>query len=89
MKYDGTKPIRLSKHAIIQCNERGATESEITTAIKQSIWLPAKNNKFESKYIFQYNAEWGGKFYAIKEVRPIFVEESNEIVVVTVITYYN
>ena len=29
-----------------------------------------------------------GKIYAIKQVRPIFVEEAAEIVVITVYTYY-
>ncbi len=29
------------------------------------------------------------KAYATKKVRPIFVEEANEIVVITVYTYYS
>ena len=29
------------------------------------------------------------KAYATKQVRPIFVEEANEIVVITVYTYYS
>ena len=31
---------------------------------------------------------WNGVFYATKRVRPIFVEEVAEIVVVTVYTYF-
>jgi hypothetical protein len=34
------------------------------------------------------NAEWNGKSYSTKQVRPIFVEEADEIVVVTVYVYY-
>ena len=89
MKYDGVKPIRLSRHAQEQCKERGALEAELVTAIANSVWLPARDNKFECKYSFQYDAHWGGKYYAIKEVRPIFVNEPSEIVVITVFTYYN
>ena len=37
---------------------------------------------------FPYNAVWNGTFYAVKRVRPIFVEEATEIVVVTVYTYF-
>jgi hypothetical protein len=37
---------------------------------------------------FSYDKEWNGKFYATKHVRPVFVEEATEIVVVTVYTYY-
>ncbi len=37
---------------------------------------------------FPYGREWNGKFYKTKRVRPIFVEEADEIVVVTVYSYY-
>jgi len=32
--------------------------------------------------------EWNGKLYATKQVRPIFVAEETEIVVITVYAYY-
>jgi len=31
---------------------------------------------------------WNGRHYAAKRVRPVFVEEDNEIVVITVYTYF-
>jgi hypothetical protein len=37
---------------------------------------------------FQYDKEWNGKMYVTKQMRPVFVEEAMEIVVVTVYTYY-
>ena len=37
---------------------------------------------------FDYRKEWNRKFYATKQVRPVFVEEASELVVVTVYTYY-
>jgi hypothetical protein len=37
---------------------------------------------------FPFGKEWNGKVYNTKQVRPIFVEEADEIVVVTVYTYY-
>jgi hypothetical protein len=33
--------------------------------------------------------EWNKRLYATKEIRPIFVEQADEIVVVTVYTYYS
>jgi hypothetical protein len=39
--------------------------------------------------IFAINREWNERVYAIKEVQPIFVEEADEIVVVTVYTYHS
>ncbi|MCW3127703.1 MAG: hypothetical protein JWO03_3361 [Bacteroidetes bacterium] len=89
MQYDGNKSIRLSRHAQEQCQERGATEDEVKTAIIEARWAIVRDNRFECKYSFQFNALWGNKYYAIKEVRPIFVEEDNEIVVITIYTYYN
>jgi len=38
---------------------------------------------------FPFNREWNGKTYTTKRVRPIFLEEADEIVVVTVYTYYS
>ena len=37
---------------------------------------------------FPFGRKWNGKFYETKQVRPVFVEEEMEIVVVTVYTYY-
>ena len=44
--------------------------------------------RFECQKDFPYRQEWNGKIFATKRVRPIFVEEPKEIVVVTVYTYY-
>ncbi len=37
---------------------------------------------------FPFNADWNGRFYATRQVKPVFVENDTEIVVVTVYTYY-
>jgi hypothetical protein len=37
---------------------------------------------------FIFENEWNKKYYKIKQVRPIFVEEETEIVVVTIYTYF-
>lgn len=42
----------------------------------------------ECRKDFLFNADWNGKHYATKQVRPVFAEEETEIVVVTVYTYY-
>jgi hypothetical protein len=42
----------------------------------------------ECRKDFTYGREWTGKFYETKQVRPIFAEEMDEIVVVTVYVYY-
>ena len=82
------KPIRLSGHAKLQLKYRGVNEQEIEDTITSESWEKSESNRLECKRNFDYNKEWNNKFYKTKQVRPIFVEESTEIVVITVYTYY-
>ena len=82
------KPIRLSGHARDQLLYRGAIEGEIEEAIRTAEWAPAELGRLECRKDFPFGKEWNGKVYATKQVRPIFVEEQREVVVVTVYTYY-
>jgi len=83
------KAIRLSAHASSYIASRGFTEAEVEETIKESRWEPAELGRMECRKVFPFNREWNGKLHANKEVRPIFVEEADEIVVVTVYTYYS
>jgi hypothetical protein len=79
---DQAKPVRLSGHARDQFRFRGATAAEVAAdAIRTS---PLGRAELGTPF----NAEWNGKRYSTKQVRPIFVEEADEIVVVTVYVYY-
>lgn len=82
------KPIRLSGHARQQLPYRGATEQEIKEAIRSAEWTSAELSRLECQMDFPMRETWQGKVYTTKQVRPIFVEEADEIVVVTVYTYY-
>ncbi len=82
------KPIRLSAHARIQLARRGVDEKEIIEAIRHSEWQPAQSGRLECSRDFPFGREWNGKLYRTKQVRPIFVEEQDEIVVITVYSYY-
>jgi len=83
-----TKPIRLSGHARSQLARRGVTNDEVVEAIRASSWQIAELGRLECRKDFPYGREWNGKFYETKQVRPIFVEGTDEIVVVTVYSYY-
>ena len=89
-KYNGrtVKPIRLTKHAREQSVERGATESEVAEAIRTGTREPAKHGREFCRFNFPFAKKWQGKFYAIKQVAPVIKEEANEIVVITVYTFY-
>ena len=82
------KPIRLTSHAKEQCADRGATEGEVKEAVERGLREPAKLGRILCRHNFQYRANWQGEYYAIKQVAPVIVEAENEIVVVTVYTFY-
>jgi hypothetical protein len=83
------KPIRLSAHASSYITKRGFTVAEVEETIRNGKWEPAELGRMECRKTFAFSREWNERVYATKEVRPIFVEEADEIVVVTVYTYYS
>jgi len=82
------KPIRLSAHASGYLATRGFTIAEVEQAIRTSPWQPAQRGKLECRKDFLFESTWNGKGYRTKQVRPIFVDDPDEILVVTVYTYY-
>ena len=78
------QPIRLTSHAKEQCVERGATEEEVRLAVEQGSREPAKRGREMCRFNFPFGAKWHGKHYAIKQVTPV----AQEIVVITVYTFY-
>jgi hypothetical protein len=70
-------------------SKRGFTVAEVEEAIQSERWKPAELGRVECRKTFPFGREWNKRIYANKEVRPIFVEEANEIVVVTVYTHYS
>jgi len=85
---DSSKPIQFSGHASQQLQSRGTTEAEVVEAIQTAPWNPADNGRMECRRDYVFDSVWNRRHYAVKQVRPIFVEEPTEIVVVTVYVYY-
>jgi hypothetical protein len=67
---------------------RGFTPAEVEEAIRTAPWQPTESGRLEVRKDFPFAAPWNGRFFQTKQVRPIFVEEPDEIVVVTMYTYY-
>jgi len=82
------KMIRLSGHAQENMRYRGVEGWEIFEAIQTAPWSPAEFRRLECRKDFVYERDWNNKFCRTKQVRPIFVEEAEEIVVITVYAYY-
>ena len=82
------KPIRLTKHALLQCQERGATEAEVIEAIEKGTREPAKHDRELCRYNFPFEKNWRNEYYAVKQVSPVIKEELDEVVVITVYTFF-
>ena len=82
------KPIRLTHHAQEQALERGATTAEVKEAIRKGSREAAKHGRELCRYNFAFNSKWQGRPYPIKQVAPVIQAEPNEIVVITVYTFY-
>ena len=82
------KPIRLTKHASGYTASCGFTVAEVEEAIRTCMWTATELGRLDCRKDFPFGREWNGKPYVTKQVRPVFVEEAEEIVVITVYTYY-
>jgi len=84
----GALPVVISRHALEQMRERGATEAEVVQAIRDGHSEPARGSRMMFRKTFQFDALWRGRSYRIKQVAPVVAVEADRIVVVTVYTYY-
>ena len=82
------KAIRLSKHALGYIASRGFTVAEVEDAIRTCAWGKAGLGRLDCRKNFTFGRDWNGRVYATRQVRPVFVDEANEIVVITVYVYY-
>ncbi|MDP2899219.1 MAG: DUF4258 domain-containing protein [bacterium] len=82
------KRIAFSEHALEQMRERGATREEVQLAMTRGEEFPAKKGRKGYRLNFPFNALWGGKQYATRQVVPIVAEDPAERVVVTVYVFY-
>ena len=83
------KPIKFSHHALASMRKRGTTEAEVNETITEASWLPAKAGRFECAKNFPYNNFWNRKFYKTKQVVPVFRQEGDSVIVITVYVFYS
>ena len=82
------KRIVLSLHARQQLALRGGTEVEAQAAILEGERLPAERGRIAFRKNFPFLSDWKGRYYEVKQVMPVVVEEEDAIVVVTVYVFY-
>jgi hypothetical protein len=83
--------ILFTEHAKLQMLLRGAQQSEVVQTIQSTPWEPAKRGKFKCRMTFNFNqiAPANNQHYRLKTVEPIFAQEADQIVVITVKVYYH
>ncbi|WP_114313179.1 DUF4258 domain-containing protein [Thermus caldifontis] len=81
------KPILFTQHATLRL-ARGATADEVIACIQKAPWRPTTQGRWECLWEFPFEGYWNGKRYNRKQVRPIFVEKTDAIVVITVYVYF-
>ena len=82
------KRIVFSSHAREQLVLRGATEADAETAILEGERLPAERDRTAFRKNFPFLSDWKDRYYEVKQVMPVVVEEEDAIVVVTVYVFY-
>jgi hypothetical protein len=68
--------------------DRGVSKEEAELAIRTGECFPAKKGRLSFRKNFSYNAIWKGKFYQVKQVMPIVVDEPERLVIVTVYVFF-
>ncbi|MGI8554565.1 MAG: DUF2283 domain-containing protein [Dehalococcoidia bacterium] len=82
------KPIVFTVNARVQMAERGAVEDDVIAAIRAGEPVPARQSRQGYRRNFQYERPWAARWYAVKQMLAIVAEEADQLVVVTVHTFY-
>jgi len=80
--------VRIISHARVRAEDRGVSESEIKQPLLGGTEFKAKAGRKAKEKIFCYNRKWLGIEYEQKKVQVIYLETSEEIVVITVKAFY-
>ncbi len=81
-------PIVFTAHAMQRMKERGTNEGDVREAIRIGQKEPAKGGRFLYRLNLEFKKTWDGRYYGVQQVAPIVREEEDEIVVITVYTFY-
>ena len=69
-------------------NERGTTQKEVKSTIKEGEQFPAKYNRTGFRRNFPFQSKWRGKHFNIKQVEAYTIQDGSDLLVITVITHY-
>jgi hypothetical protein len=78
----------FSQHARNQMSERGATESEVISAIERGEAETARHGRSIYRKNFVFEREWRGRHFRVKQVAPVVAGDGDRLTVVTVYVFY-
>ena len=68
--------------------DRGVSEEDIFTALCLGRREPARRGLWQYRVNLEFDREWAGKYYGIRQVMPVVAEEDGRYVLVTVYVFY-
>jgi Domain of unknown function (DUF4258) len=80
--------IRIDPHARSRMPIRGISPQEVELVLQHGASTLARGGRKAKEMVFPYSANWLGRIYPEKKVRVVYIEEEEEIVVVTALAYY-
>jgi acyl CoA:acetate/3-ketoacid CoA transferase beta subunit len=81
--------VKFVEHSKERMMVRCASEAEIQKVLLLGTNIPAKKGRKAKEMTFEYGEYWLGKVYPQKKVVVIYyIEENDEIVVITVKVFY-
>ena len=81
------KSIYFTEHARKRMEERKVKEDEVISTIRNNKWQLAEEGRFSTSGIFPFNNYHYGRYYRWKQVVPIFKEEKDRILVITIYSF--
>jgi hypothetical protein len=81
--------VTISAHAKARMLHRGTDAEEVRRAIDEASWYSAGRGRLDCRLDFPLQGEWNGRRYRHKQVRPVFIEDSDGVLVLTVYTYFS
>jgi hypothetical protein len=77
-----------TRHALQRASERGALSDEIELTVTEGEDFPAKFGRTGFRRNFDFDADWNGKHYQVKQIEAYSVMDGNHWLVITVIVKY-
>ena len=80
--------MRLHPHARARMSERGASDEEVESTLRDGERFAAKFGRQGFRRNFRFDGIWGERNYAMKQVEAIAIFEEDEWLVITVVVRY-